>query len=226
MHFTLSTATSAGQASNTAYPHQLMITNVKELEQAVHYDHVCGQFKNNQRNITNFIKADCLVIDCDNDHSDDPTVWIKPADIANYFDKVAFAIALSRNNMKTKNQKAPRLKFHVYFPITEITDAKTYSELKHELQEYFPYFDDNTLDAARFVFGVPITKVTWHEGTQTVDQFMMAQRYFAKQGVGTIREGKRNAILSHFAERVIMRLGNTAEAVKHFKMKRPSAIRH
>lgn len=217
MYFTLSTATSAGQASNTTYPRQLTVTNTKKLEQAVHYDHVCGQFKNNQRNIANFIKADCLVMDCDNDHSDDPTAWIKPADIANYFDGVAFAIALSRNNMKTKNQKASLPKFHVYFPITEITDAKTYAELKHELQEYFPYFDDNALDAARFVFGVPITKVTWHEGTQTVDQFMMVQRYFAKQGVGIIREGKRNATLSHFAGRVIMRLGNTAEARQAFQ---------
>ncbi len=217
MHFTLSTATSAGQANNTTYPRQLTITNVKDLEQAVHYDHVCGQFKNNQRNIANFIKADCLVMDCDNDHSDDPTVWIKPVDIANYFDGVAFAITLSRNNMKAKNQKTPRPKFHVYFPIAEMTDAKTYADLKHELQEYFPYFDDNALDAARFVFGVPTTKATWHEGTQTVDQFMMAQRYFAKQGVGTIREGKRNATLSHFAGRVIMRLGDTAEARQSFQ---------
>lgn len=60
-------------------------------------------------------------------------------------------------------------------------------------------------------------KVTWHEGTQTMDQFMMAQRYFAKQGVGTIREGKRNATLFHFAGRVIMRLGDTAEARQAFQ---------
>lgn len=58
MHFILSTAAHSGQASNTIYPRQLTVTNTKELEQAVHYDHVCGQFKNNQRNITNFIKAD------------------------------------------------------------------------------------------------------------------------------------------------------------------------
>ena len=217
MHFTLSTAANFGLASNTIYPHQQTITNAQELEQAVHYDHVCGQFKNNQRTIANFIKADCLIMDCDNDHSDDPTTWIKPANIANYFDDVSYAITLSRNNMKAKHHKVPRPKFHVYFPITEITDAKTYAELKHEIQEYFPYFDDNALDAARFVFGVPSTKATWHEGTQTVDQFVMAQRYFARQGVGIIREGKRNATLSHFAGRVIMRLGNTAEARQAFQ---------
>ncbi len=217
MHFTLSTAANSGQASNTIYPHQQAITNAQELEQAVHYDHVCGQFKNNQRTIANFIKADCLIMDCDNDHSDDPTTWIKPANIANYFDDVSYAITLSRNNMKAKHHKAPRPKFHVYFPITEITDAKTYTELKHEIQEYFPYFDDNALDAARFVFGVPSTKAIWHEGSQTVDKFMMVQRYFAQQNIGSIHEGKRNATLSHFAGRIIMRLGNTAEARQAFQ---------
>lgn len=217
MHFTLSTAANSGQASNTIYPHQQAITNAQELEQAVHYDHVCGQFKNNQRTIANFIKADCLIMDCDNDHSDDPTTWIKPANIANYFDDVSYAITLSRNNMKAKHHKAPRPKFHVYFPITEITDAKTYTELKHEIQEYFPYFDDNALDAARFVFGVPSTKAIWHEGSQTVDKFMMVQCYFAQQNIGSIHEGKRNATLSHFAGRIIMRLGNTAEARQAFQ---------
>lgn len=143
MHFTLSTTTSAGQASNTIYPNQLTITNAQELKQAVQHDHVCGLFKNSQRSIANFIKADCLVMDCDNDHSDDPASWIKPADIANYFDDVAFAITLSRNNMKAKDKKPPRPKFHVYFPISEIADAKTYAQLKQEIQDYFPYFDDN-----------------------------------------------------------------------------------
>ncbi|WLW44120.1 phage/plasmid primase, P4 family [Limosilactobacillus fermentum] len=217
MHFTLSTAVNSGQASNTIYPHQQTITNAQELEQAAHYDHVCGQFKNNQRAIANFIKADCLIMDCDNDHSDDPTTWINPANIANYFDDVSYAITLSRNNMKAKHHKAPRPKFHVYFPITEITDAKTYTELKHEIQEYFPYFDDNALDAARFAFGVPRTKAIWHDGSQNVDQFMVAQRYFEQQGVGAIHEGQRNATLSHFAGRIIMRLGNTDEARQAFQ---------
>lgn len=217
MHFTLSTAANSGQASNTIYPHQQAITNAQELEQAVRYDHVCGQFQNNKRIIANFIKADCLIMDCDNDHSDDPTTWINPANIANYFDDVSYAITFSRNNMKAKHHKAPRPKFHIYFPITEITNAKTYAELKHEIQEYFPYFDDNALDAARFVFGVPSTKAIWHEKSQTVDKFMMVQRYFAQQNIGSIHEGKRNATLSHFAGRIIMRLGNTAEARQAFQ---------
>lgn len=217
MYFTLSVATNSGRASNTVYPNQLTITNPQELKQAVQYDHVCGQFRNNQRNIANFLKTDCLVMDCDNDHSNDPAAWITPTSIANYFDDVSYAVALSRNNMKAKNRKAPRPKFHIYFPISQIGDARTYAELKHEIQEYFPYFDDNALDAARFVFGVPNTETSWHEGSQTIDRFMMAQRYFAKQKIGSIRQGKRNATLSHFAGRIIMRLGNTVEARQAFQ---------
>ena len=156
-------------------------------------------------------------MDCDNDHSDDPAAWINPTSLANYFDDVSYAITLSRNNMKTKNKKAPRPKFHIYFPVSEIGDARIYAELKHEIQEYFPYFDDNALDAARFVFGAPNTEASWHEGAQTIDQFMMAQRYFAQQKVGSIHEGKRNATLSHFAGRIIMRLGDTAEARQAFQ---------
>ena len=73
------------------------------------------------------------------------------------------------------------------------------------------------MDVARFVFGVPTTKIFWHEGSQTIDQFMMAQRFFDQQKIGGIPEGKRNATLSHFAGRLVMRLGNTAEARQVFK---------
>ncbi|MFR0771379.1 MAG: primase alpha helix C-terminal domain-containing protein [Limosilactobacillus pontis] len=50
-----------------------------------------------------------------------------------------------------------------------------------------------------------------------MDKFMMAERYFAQQNIGSIHEGQRNATLSHFAGRIIMRLGNTAEARQAFR---------
>lgn len=107
MHFTLSTASSSGQASNTFYPTTQTIDNSQALKQAVQYDRVCGRFKKNQRSIANFLQANCLVMDCDNDHSDDPMTWIKPNNVTNYFDDVSYAITLSRNNMKAKNHQSP-----------------------------------------------------------------------------------------------------------------------
>lgn len=216
MQFTLSTASVTGQANNASYPHQVQVDSAEALQQAVAYDHVCGTFEKQQRSINNFRAADCLIMDCDNDHSENPDSWMKPGDLANYFEDVAYAVTFSRNHMKEKHGKAARPKFHVYFPIQPITDAKVYADLKHEIQDYFPYFDNNALDAARFVFGVPQTKVEWHGGAMTVDQLMMSQRFFAQSSNHTIPEGKRNATLSHFAGRVIMRLGATTEAYQAF----------
>lgn len=217
MQFTLSTAKVTGQASNTRYPNQVVINSAQDLQAAVTHDHVCGQFKNHQRNIANFLSADCLIMDCDNDHSEDASAWIKPSDLQNYFPDVAYAVTFSRNHMQKKHGKAARPKFHVYFPIADIKEAKVYAQLKQEIQAYFPYFDDNALDAARFVFGVNSTKVEWHKGTQTIDQFMMTQRYFEQLPVGTITEGNRNATLSKFAGRLLMRLGDTPEAQQAFQ---------
>lgn len=216
MQFTLSTATTNGKANNTTYPNQVQVDSAEALQKAVSTDHVCGTFENQQRAINNFREADCLVMDCDNDHSEDSAAWIQPDALSNYFEDVAYAVTFSRNHMKTKHGKAARPKFHVYFPIRPIQDAKIYADLKHEIQSYFPYFDDNALDAARFVFGVTQTQVKWHNGSMTVDQLMMSQRFFAQSNNKEIPEGKRNATLSHFAGRVIMRLGATTEAYQAF----------
>lgn len=216
MQFTLSTATTSGKANNTTYPNQVQVDSAEALQKAVSTDHVCGTFENQQRAINNFREADCLVMDCDNDHSEDSAAWIQPDALSNYFEDVAYAVTFSRNHMKTKHGKAARPKFHVYFPIQPIQDAKIYADLKHEIQSYFPYFDDNALDAARFVFGVTQTQVKWHNGSMTVDQLMMSQRFFAQSNNKEIPEGKRNATLSHFAGRVIMRLGATTEAYQAF----------
>ena len=216
MKLTLSVATTCSQASNTHYPNIMTINTATDLQAAVSHDHVCGQFKNHQRSLANFIQADCLVMDCDNDHTEDPSGWIKPSDLADYFADVSSAVTFSRNHLKEKPGHAARPKFHVYFPIQPITNVKNYAVLKHEIQRYFPYFDANALDAARFVFGVPTTKVVWHEGELTVDQLMMSRRFFDHATNGKIYEGKRNATLSHFAGRVIMRLGATNEAYQAF----------
>ncbi|MPQ35072.1 phage/plasmid primase, P4 family [Limosilactobacillus fermentum] len=216
MQFTLSTAVTSGKANNTTYPNQVLVNSATALQTAVSFDHVCGTFENQQRSIHSFRGADCLVMDCDNDHSEDPAAWIQPDSLKNYFEDVAYAVTFSRNHMKEKHGKAARPKFHVYFPIQPIKNAKVYADLKHEIQGYFPYFDDNALDAARFVFGVSQTQVDWHAGSMTVDQLMMSQRFFAQSSNKEIPEGKRNATLSHFAGRVIMRLGPTSEAYQAF----------
>lgn len=43
-------------AKNCVYPNMKKITSADELKGAVKFDHVCGEFKKNYRNISNFVK--------------------------------------------------------------------------------------------------------------------------------------------------------------------------
>ena len=72
--------------------------------------------------------------------------------------------------MKEKDGKAARPKFHVYFPIEEITDADKYAAIKRAIHKAFPFFDGNALDAARFIFGSDAGEVVWHEGWVNIDE--------------------------------------------------------
>lgn len=76
---------------------------------------------------------------------------------------VAFAIAPSRNNMKEKDGKPARPRFHVYFFIHAITDSSKYAALKRAIWKRFPFFDGNALDAGRFIYGADAGECIWHD---------------------------------------------------------------
>lgn len=91
MFFVLQTANMAADAKNCVYPNRKEITSGGELKEAVRFDHVCGEFKKNYRNISNFIKSNVIVMDCDNDHSDDPTEWITFEKLEELFEEIDYA---------------------------------------------------------------------------------------------------------------------------------------
>ena len=130
MTFTLYSANLINTPSNCVYPNKTEVTDSTSLAKAVSKDYVCAEYKNSYRNSVNFIGADCLPVDCDNDHSENPADWVTPDDIKKTFPNVSFAVHYSRYNMREKNAKAARPKFHVLFPIERITDADVYSEMK------------------------------------------------------------------------------------------------
>lgn len=115
--FTLYRSDSLGRASNCMYPHAVEVTDTVSLAAAVSFDYVAVEYKNGYRNNANFIKTNCLMLDCDNDHSEDPAAWITPQVLTDSLLDVAFAVHYSRSNGKVKNGKAARPKFHVFFPI-------------------------------------------------------------------------------------------------------------
>lgn len=227
--FTIYSADRAGVPSNCLYTHKNIIKDDSDLKAAVLNDYVCAEYKNNYRSNSNFIGSDCLPVDCDNDHSDNPKDWVTPEDVADAFPGVTFAVHYSRNHNKAKNGKPARPKFHVLFPIDYVSDPTVYSEMKKQVNSLFPYFDTQALDAARFFYGTPNPKVEIYPGfmnltehlatiphtTEHSDDFdeNMSQGQY---GDVTIPEGNRNATLSHFAGRVLKKYGDCDKARQAF----------
>ena len=117
MKFTLYHADCLEIPGNCTYPHKVEVTDKDALLQAVTNDYVCAEYQGNYRSNENFIGSDCLPVDCDNDHSDDPEEWVYPSDVANTFPGVAFAVHYSRFHNREKNGKPARPKFHILFPM-------------------------------------------------------------------------------------------------------------
>lgn len=216
MQMTIYDAATVGSRSNCVYPNPVTVTDADTMRQAAAFDHVCAAYKQNYRSVDNFLKADCLPMDCDNDHSDDPDDWLTPFDVAMDFPGVGMIFVYSRSHMKQKGKRGSRPRFHVYFICTETTNSEIYSSWKDRLIADYPYFDDGAKDSARFLFGVKDAVVEVYDGEITIDEFLADSFAEWDAAQGQIPEGSRNKTMSHYAGRIIKRLGNTEEAHKQF----------
>ena len=220
--FTIYSADVTGNPGNCSYPHKHVVLDEASLKAAVCHDYACAEYQNSYRNGDNFIGSDCLPVDCDNDHSENPEDWITPEDVLQQFPGVTFAVHFSRFNMREKNGKAARPKFHVLFPIDYVTDPTLYSDMKKLVNSIFPYFDTNALDAARFFFGTTAAEVALYPGRMNLTDFLEEDDFDTELPDGgfgqstVIPEGSRNATMSRFAGRVIKKYGDTDEAYQAF----------
>ena len=217
INFTLYTANTVGNEKNSLFPTKAVVTDKASLLQAVQFDHVTAEYKNNYRKGDNFIQSDVIPLDCDNDHSDNPSDWITSLDVAMQFPDVAFAVTYSRNHNKVKGEKAARPRFHVYFPITPVTDKDEYVRLKQQINGAFPYFDDNAMDAARLLFGTSNRDVEIYEGSKRITD-VLSEDLFAdwEDSLSEIGEGSRNSTMSHIAGKLIKRYGTKKETYDLF----------
>ena len=216
--FTIYSANYTGNPSNCLYPKRIEVVDEDTLKEAVMHDYVCAEYKENYRNNSNFLGANCLPVDVDNDHSDDPRDWVRVDDVKDAFPNVTFAVHYSRNHLKEKNGKAARPKFHILFPIDSVINSNIYSGLKKRLNTIFPYFDKQALDAARFFFGTSSPKVMIIHGTTNLTEFL-EQEEFDAHFDEVIKDGTRNSTLSKFAGRILIKLGDTEEAYNQFLLK-------
>ena len=213
-----------GQQKNTSSPFRKEISTPEELAEIAEFDHVCavyadgkntkGRMVRGYRSRKTFLEANCLPQDCDNANSDPlapdipPEEWKTPADVRAAFPGVPFYVVYSRNHMKEKNSKPARPKFHTYFVTRKITNTATMDALKKQVQEYFPAFDKEALDSARFLFGVENPQVEYYDGDTPLDVFMENLEKLPEQ----IPEGQRNGTISRYAARVFKKYGDTDEA--------------
>ncbi|WP_026524744.1 phage/plasmid primase, P4 family [Butyrivibrio sp. MB2005] len=224
MQFRLYTADVTGNRGNCLYPHEVVITNEKELAKAVEKDHVAAKYKDSYRNNSKFLSSDVISLDIDNTETDEAEGWITPDKLGTIMPNVQYCLVPSRNNMKEKDGRTARPKFHVFFPIDECDNADIYAAIKGKIQQKYPFFDPNALDAARFLFGscVRAEDIIFHDGWESIEEACDIDRAslknFAKEDKPVkgpaafskiIPLGKRNNTLSIFAARVLKRYGES-----------------
>ena len=212
-------------AQNKFYPNMKDVLTKEDLTEVVTFDHVGAAFKDNCRSNANFIQSDCSMFDVDNTHSDNPMEWVNPTDLQKAFPGVSFYVCYSRNHMKLKGTKAPRPKFHVYFPDVVFDNAEEYAAHKQKVCAYFTAFDQNAKDAARFFFGVEKPVVGFYPGDVLLYDFMQtvavckwdAEQYSCE---GIIPEGERNHTMHRYALAELTRYGESSgEAYRLFLKK-------
>lgn len=215
---TVFTANCRGNPANCLYLNRIEITDEASAVAAFSQDIVCAEYENNYRNVENFLISNALPMDCDNEHSDDPALWITSEDIYSFFPGVTYLIHYSRHHMKPKGDKSARPRFHVILLIDPMTDPEAYVQLKKRVAEVFPFFDPNAMDAARFLFGTENPEVEFHPGTITLNTFL--KEYESEQAFAeletTIPEGSRNSTMSRIGARIIKRHGDTLKARELF----------
>ena len=221
-------ANTRNDPKNCKYPNRLPDLSNEALKEAFSHDYVCAEYRGNYRNADNFIRSTCLAFDVDNDFSDDPAEWLTPDDVRDAFPGVEIIAHFSRSHMKAKNGRPARPKFHVFFPIEECTGAEDYAAMKQRVYEYFPYFDAQALDAARFFFGTENPEIECFEGT-LLSEFLIQP---SPGGEGTpvrtlggmrsssdvttfssvIPQGQRNTTMYSVAVKALKRFGDTDKA--------------
>ena len=229
MQITLFTANCTGVKTNCIYPNKVVAESKAEMVEAIKRDHVCAKYTNNYRSNDNFEEAVGIFMDNDNDHSENPADWLTAEKLSELLCDVDHVIAPSRHNMLPKDNKAARPRQHIYFPTSVFTDRKKYEELKAAIQRMYPFFDDNAKDAARFFFGSACSEddLIWNEGWLTIDEAVDEEALVpnsdededcgAPASSGPILEGSRNNTMSHFAGRILKKLGVCDKAKEAYK---------
>ena len=219
--FHLFRADCIGNRKNCLYPHAVEVMDGASLSSAVSADYVAVEYREGYRSGDRFLWTDCLALDCDNDHSEDPAAWVTPEIVLGLFPDVCAGFHFSRHHNLEKEGQSARPRFHCFLMIDRMTDAAAYAALKRRLNNLFPFFDQKALDAARFFFGTASPEVVFRAGEMSLqeclDCYYPEDPFMGMPDPGTvIPQGSRNDRMHRFAVRVLKRCGVTEEARRSF----------
>lgn len=222
--FHLYRADCIGNEKNCLYPHAVEVVDAASLRSAVAADYVAVSYQGGYRSSDRFHSSDCLALDCDNDHSEDPASWVTPEIIRQLLPDVTVGFHFSRHHMLEKEGKSARPRFHCFFYIEDMKDAAAYAALKRRLNGLFPFFDKKALDSARFFFGTADPAVAFFPGKISLQECLDC--YYPDDPFAgmpdarpVILQGCRNDTMHDFAVKVLKRCGETEEAKEaYFRM--------
>lgn len=219
-----------GQANKPAgfdTPCHISEGDTEQLAKAVAWDNCIAMYKDGRRKTENYQKADCILADIDNTHSDKESDWITHENVKKTLPDVAFYYYPSRNHMKQKDGKCARPKEHFIFPTHILESAVEYSNTAKTLVNTFPqlHFDTAVTGAAQLNFGVEDPVVSYVDGSITITDYILSIKQKTPEQTpdtksennAIIPQGERNIALHNFALRVLTRYGATEQAYTSYQ---------
>jgi len=223
MIITIYTSNYRGEPAKTIYPNEVKIDTKAPLDPSIFtHDYVGAYLKDNARSNDNFIKTNCMLVDIDNDHSENEAEWFDKADVENILKGVPHIIHYSRNHMVDKQVKKNngtiiikprRPKMHILIAIKETRKKEEYDTLINRLEHYLPVIDKKAKDVAHFFFGTESPKVEVVDGYMTLNELLDELDFDnVTSNERVIPEGERNPYMSCYAAKVLKKYGLTEEA--------------
>lgn len=130
-----------------------VINSLQEfVDYATKYNYSTGIFKENYRNKANFVQAECIAIDIDNDDIEDNYTIEEATKI---FADYKHIIMPSKSHQKQKNGRVADRFRVILFLEHPITSAKDFTATWGQLLKFYPAADKACKDASRFYYPSP-----------------------------------------------------------------------
>lgn len=178
---TVSVSGCTGIADNTLYPAEETVCTAKALETVCKRDHIAGSYRNHYRSDANFLWADCIFMDCDNDGTNNHDAWLTPDIVADRLPSVAFYAVTSRHHETPKhegesNEHSARPRHHYYFPLrSPISDSKIISHLKEKILKLCPEMDSGAKSVSQLFFGHDNPSAVYYPGDIDIREYVQKQ---------------------------------------------------